>query len=102
MKRQGESETMKKVNVDCPSCGGDGLYKSHTPYTINGVPVCFRCKGVGKIRVSPKRFPASGPHTKLAIVTISDGTKKLIPFHQKTWDWSHYEEPKRTIDMVTV
>ena len=33
----------------CPSCGGDGLYKRVTSYRVNGKPICFRCKGSGKV-----------------------------------------------------
>lgn len=31
----------------CPSCEGDGLFKRPTPYTVDGRPICFRCKGSG-------------------------------------------------------
>ncbi len=33
----------------CPSCKGDGLYKRHTSYRVNGKPICFRCNGSGKV-----------------------------------------------------
>ena len=33
----------------CPSCSGDGLFKRHTSYTVDGKPICFRCWGSGRI-----------------------------------------------------
>lgn len=43
-------------STPCTSCGGDGLYKRHTSYTVNGKPICFRCKGSGWIKRKIARY----------------------------------------------
>ncbi len=44
------------MEIQCPKCNGDGLYKRHTSYTENGIPVCFPCKGSGKIDYTGPKF----------------------------------------------
>ncbi len=65
-----------KQIVKCDSCGGDGLYKRRTSYTVKGKPICFRCEGTGKVKIT---IPS---YVRLYRVRTGVGPKspvKLVP-----------------------
>ncbi len=71
-----------KQIIKCEGCGGDGLYKRRTPYTVKDKPICFRCEGSGKITItipSYVRLYRVRGFGKSAIKLVPAGERKNYP-----------------------
>jgi hypothetical protein len=77
------------VSKNCPSCGGDGLYKRHTSYTVGGKPICFRCEGTGTILVKQPTY------TRLYQVYDIEGCLNLVRASERKNYFSSVNEAEK-------
>lgn len=79
---------LETKQVKCDHCGGTGIYQRHTSYTINGVPVCFRCGGSGilTVKITKRRLDRQakwqivGPFSSISIQNHEPMASEDFPY----------------------
>ncbi len=81
------------ITEKCSSCSGDGLYKRHTSYTVNGKPICFRCEGSGEVT---RKIPS---FVRLYEVRTLVGKPLLVPAAKRKF-YIMKDSPSLSIDEI--